>query len=47
MPDGSIVYGNSDINLKKLKDGQVIYFSRLGYCRFNSKEEIKFWFGHK
>lgn len=47
MPDSTIIHGKSDINLKKLKNGQIIYFSGLGYCRFNSEEEISFWFAHR
>lgn len=47
MSDASIIYGKSDLNLKKLKEGDIIHFSGLGYVCFNPKEEIKFWFGHK
>ena len=46
MPDNSKVSGSSDINLKSLKDTSIVYFSGLGYCRYNEKEKIKFWFCH-
>jgi glutamyl-tRNA synthetase len=47
MPDASVIYADSDINLKKLKDGQLAHFLGFGYCCFNPKEKIKFWFAHK
>jgi glutamyl-tRNA synthetase len=47
MPDATIKKGNSDLDLKKLKDGQIIFFSNLGYVCYNLKEKIKFWFAHK
>jgi glutamyl-tRNA synthetase len=47
MPDASIVKGNSDLDLKKLKDADIVYFKGLGYTRFNKEEKVKFWFAHK
>ncbi len=46
MPDASIVKGNSDLEIKKLKDKQIVYFMSFGYCQYNPKEKVKFWFGH-
>lgn len=46
MPDATIVKGSSDIDTKKLKDGGIIYFVGEGYCRYNAKEKVKFWFAH-
>jgi len=47
MPDASVIYADSDINLKKLKDKQTVHFLGFGYCCFNKNEKIKFWFCHK
>jgi len=47
MPDASVVKGNSDLDLKKLKDEQIIHFPGLGYVRYNKNEKVKFWFAHK
>jgi len=47
MPNASIVKGNSDLNIKKLKEGDIIFFKGLGYVRFNKDEKIPFWFCHK
>jgi len=47
MPDASIVKGNSDLDMKKLKDEQIVHFASLGYSRYNKNEKIKFWFAHK
>lgn len=46
MPDAKIIKGNSDVNPGKLKDGDIIFFKSLGYCRFNKNEKTKFWFSH-
>jgi glutamyl-tRNA synthetase len=47
MPDASIIKGNSDLDLKKLKDTDIVFFKGLGYARYNPSEKIKFWFAHK
>jgi glutamyl-tRNA synthetase len=47
MTDASVIYGKSDLNLKNLKEGDIIYFNGLGFVCYNPREEIKFWFGHK
>jgi len=46
MPDATIELGKSDIDLKKLKEGSIVFFKGLGYCRYNKGEKIKFWFAH-
>jgi glutamyl-tRNA synthetase len=47
MPDNSKASGKTDLDTKKIKDGQIVFFLRLGYCRFNSQEKTKFWFAHE
>jgi hypothetical protein len=46
MPDAKTKKGISDLDIKKLKEGDIIFFKGLGYAGFNPKEEIKFWFAH-
>ena len=46
MPDAKTIKGNTDLDLKKLKDGSIIFFKGLGYARFNKDEKVKFWFAH-
>jgi len=47
MPDAKVISGESDVQLSKLKEGTIVYFSGLGYGRYNVNEKINFWFGHK
>jgi len=47
MPDATLKKVISDIDLKKLKEGNIVYFSGLGYACYNPKEKIKFWFAHR
>jgi len=47
MPDASVILGKTDLKMKKLKEGQIVFFKGIGYCCFNPKEKVKFWFGHK
>jgi len=48
MPDATVVYGTSkDSNIKKLKEGEIVYFAGFGYATYNPKEKVKFWFCHK
>jgi hypothetical protein len=47
MPDAITLTGNSDLDLKKLKEADIVFFKGLGYARFNKEEKIKFWFAHK
>lgn len=46
MPDAKTKKGSSDLDIKKLKEGDIIYFKSLGYACYNPKEDIKFWFAH-
>jgi hypothetical protein len=47
MADATIVFGKSDLDLKKLKDGDIVFFRGLGYAGFNKEEKMKFWFCHR
>ncbi len=47
MADAKILKITSDLDVKKLKDADIVFFKGLGYARFNKDEKIKFWFAHK
>ena len=48
MPDGKWIEGVAEPHVKKLKKGKVIQFERVGFCRFDRKENdvYEFWFAH-
>ena len=49
MPNGKIVVGLAEPDVKKLKIGTIIQFERFAFCRLDQKrkEKLSFWFGHK
>lgn len=48
MPDGSVVKGLAEPNVKKLKVGDIIQFERFGFVRLDKKGRVLlFCFGHK
>lgn len=49
MPDGKIIKGLAEGNVKKLKIGEIIQFMRFGFCRLDKKEKSKitFAFAHR
>jgi len=48
MPNKKLVKGKGESSLKKLKEDDVIQFSRFGFCRLDKKEKYKlvFWYTH-
>lgn len=44
MPDNSITSVFADVSW--LKEGDLVYFVKLGYARFDSKKNKEFWFCH-
>lgn len=46
MPDKSIVEGIVESGVKNLEVGDVIQFERMGFCRLDNKEKLRFWFTH-
>ena len=46
MPNAKIIRGNSDLDIKKIKDENIVFFRGLGYARYNLGEKVKFWFAH-
>ena len=49
MPDNKIKKGYGEPLLKKLKENDIIQFTRFGFCRLDKKEKNKliFWFTNK
>lgn len=49
MPDNKVVKGYAEEGVGKLKEGDIVQFERVGFCRLDSKEKdrLKFWFGHR
>ena len=49
MPDKKIAKGLAEPDVKNLKVGEVIQFTRFGFCKLDKKEKNKlmFWFTHK
>tara|TARA_Y100000034_G_C6848263_1_gene384501 strand:- start:454 stop:1386 length:933 start_codon:yes stop_codon:yes gene_type:complete len=49
MSDKNLVKGIAEPMTKKLKENDVIQFTRFGFCRLDKKEKNKlvFWFTHK
>ncbi len=48
LEDNSIVTGIGEGSLRQLKEGDIIQFERIGFCRLDKKQEtLHFWFTHK
>ena len=49
MPDKKLVNGVAEPMVHKLKENDVIQFSRFGFCRLDKKEKskLRFWFAHR
>ena len=51
MPDGSVVNGLGEMELKKLKKDEIVQFERFGFAKLhlmNKKEnKAEFWFTHR
>lgn len=49
MSDKKVMKGLAEHNVSSLKEGEVIQFTRFGFCRLDKKEKNKliFWFTHK
>ena len=49
MPDKKLIKGLAEPEVKKLKENDVIQFTRFAFCRLDKKEKnkLRFWFTHK
>lgn len=49
MPEGSIVSGLGEPEMKRLKEGDIVQFERFGYVRLHKKQKnkLEFWYAHK
>lgn len=46
MNDGSIIEGKGEKALKELKDGEIVQFERMFFCRLDDKEKMLFVYAH-
>ena len=46
MADGSVVKGKGEKALKNLKEGEVVQFERLFFCKLDDKEKMLFVYTH-
>jgi hypothetical protein len=42
-----LITGVAEQNITQLHEGEIIQFERFGFCRFDNKEKMEFWFSHK
>ncbi len=49
MPDATVRTGLGEASLKKLKVGEIVQFTRFGFCRLDKKDasRLSFWFTHE
>jgi glutamyl-tRNA synthetase len=47
MPNGNEVEAVAEDGVKKLKEGDIVQFYRIGFCRLDNKKEMVFYFAHK
>ncbi|MEM0333657.1 MAG: hypothetical protein QXX30_04345 [Candidatus Aenigmatarchaeota archaeon] len=47
MPNGKEIEALGENSLKKLKEGEIVQFYRVGFCRLDNKDKMLFYFAHK
>jgi len=47
MPNGSEINAIAEDSVKELKEGDIVQFYRIGFCRLDNKREMEFYFAHK
>jgi hypothetical protein len=47
MPNGNEVEAIAENDVKELKEGDIVQFYRIGFCRLDNKKEMVFYFAHK
>jgi glutamyl-tRNA synthetase len=49
MPDNTLLKGYAEPSVSHLKEGEIVQFERVGFCRLDKKDKgkLKFWFAHK
>jgi glutamyl-tRNA synthetase len=47
MPNGNEVEALAEDGIKELKEGDIVQFYRIGFCRLDNKKEMVFYFAHK
>ena len=47
MPDAKKAAGLAESEVTKLDEGEIIQFTRFGFCRLENKKDLLFWYGHE
>ena len=47
MPNGKEIEALGENSLKELKEGEIVQFYRVGFCRLDNKDKMLFYFAHK
>jgi len=47
MPNGNEKEAIAEISVKELKEGDLVQFYRVGFCRLDDKKTLTFYFTHK
>jgi len=47
MPNGNEIEALAEESVKSLKEGDIVQFYRVGFCRLDSKKDMTFYFAHK
>ncbi|MEM5875076.1 MAG: glutamate--tRNA ligase [Candidatus Aenigmatarchaeota archaeon] len=47
MPNGKEIEALGENSLKELKEGEIVQFYRVGFCRLDNKGKMLFYFAHK
>jgi hypothetical protein len=47
MPNGNEKEALAEVSVKELKEGDLVQFYRVGFCRLDDKKTLTFYFTHK
>jgi len=47
MPDGREIQALADPGITQIKQGEIVQFYRVGFCKLDDKEKLVFYFAHK
>jgi hypothetical protein len=47
MPNGKEKEAIAEEGIKELKEGDIVQFYRIGFCRLDDKKTFTFYFAHR
>ncbi|MBI4439121.1 glutamate--tRNA ligase [Candidatus Woesearchaeota archaeon] len=47
MPNAEKITVLAETETKNLNEGEIVQFTRFGFCRLENKEKMLFWYGHE